>query len=113
MAANVLLHHTENPYKTDKRETNLVLFTASERTAIHLVQLAPIHLRIIIALASKLNPSGYACIKLYELAHYIGNAQSYINQGLMDLVRLGYIAKKKRGEYWVNPSLFRPAAMDW
>jgi hypothetical protein len=113
MAANTLPHYNKSPYNTTKQETNLVLFTISEQTAIHLVQLAPIHLRLIIALASKLNSSGYACFTLYELSCYMGKTHSYINQGLIDVAKTGYIAKKKRGEYWINPELFRPALVEW
>jgi DNA-binding MarR family transcriptional regulator len=113
MAANVLTHHCQNPFKTEKQQRQLVLFTANEYETFQLVTLTPILLRVLLCLANRLNESGYACATLDELARSLRKSPSYVNQAIVDLVRLQYITKKKRGEYWVNPEVFRTAVVEW
>jgi hypothetical protein len=62
MAANVLTHHRQNPFKTGQQQRYLVLFTASEYETLQLVSLTPIVLRVLLCLANRLNESGYAVL---------------------------------------------------
>ncbi|WP_164851381.1 replication/maintenance protein RepL [Larkinella soli] len=63
-------------------------------------------------MAINLNGEGYAMGTLDELAQCVQTSRSHVNKGLLVLVKYNLISKKKRGEYWINPALFRPAYME-
>ena len=112
MAANVLHNHNQNPYGADKDKQHMVLFSPKDYQINQLVILSPISLRVILLLASRLNPEGYASATLDELARLIQTPRSYVNKGILELAKHNFIKKKKRSEYWIQPDIFRPAQIE-
>lgn len=112
MAAIVLHNHNQNPYYTNKDKQNVVIFSPTTYHGGLLVIISPIALRVMITLAIRLNTEGYAAATLDELARFIQTPRSYVNKGVLELAKNNLIKKKKRGEYWINPKVFRPATVE-
>ena len=111
MATNVLKNYNLNPYASDKKPQSVVIYTATGYHANLLVILSPIAIRVMLVLASKLNNEGYAISTLDELADCIQTPRSYVNKGILLLEKKNLIRKKQKGQYWINPSAFRPATI--
>ncbi|GAB3339505.1 hypothetical protein GCM10027299_52290 [Larkinella ripae] len=112
MAANVLRYHNRNPFGDVKSRQKTVIFTARGYYASQLATLTPIALRVLLKLASDLNGEGYVSATLNQLAEELSSPRTYVNKGLLELARFDIISKKGRGEYWINPSVFRPALIE-
>ena len=112
MAANVLPNHNQNPYNPYKTKKKVVIFSATGYCVGLLLIISPIALRVMLALATKLNDEGYAVATLDDLARDIQTERSYVNKGILELAKYDLIKKKKRGEYWIRPDTFRPALIE-
>ena len=112
MAANVLKNHNHNPYYVSKEKQQLILFTATDYYAGLLTIISPIALRVMLVLAGKLNAEGYATGTLEELAVDLRTQRTYVNKGILELAKRNMISKKKRGQYWIHPDVFRPATIE-
>ncbi len=113
MAATVLQYYDRNPYKRDKYQQNVVIFSANNPLVRQLVRRSPITIRVLLILVSKLDGEGYAGATLDDIAWQLQTTRTYVNKGLLDLAKFDFIRKKRRSEYWINPSLFRPAFIEY
>ena len=112
MARNVLPSHNRNPYNPYKNRKRVVIFSAQGYCASQLMIISPIALKVMIALATRLNDEGYALATLDDLAKDLFTHRSYVNKGILELANRNLISKKKRGEYWIRPDAFRPALIE-
>ena len=112
MAANVLPTYNQNPYKKGKRSHQVILFAVQPCHANLLNTMSFISIQVLLALASTLNSEGYVDAPLDELSYRLQRTRSYVNKGILELAQCDIIRKKKRGQYWVNPSFFRPALIE-
>lgn len=112
MAANVLHNNNLNPYDKAQTKQNIVIFSSSRYHTGLLMIMSPIGLRVMVALAAKLNSEGYSAATLDELARSLQTPRSYVNKGILILAKYDLIKKKRRGQYWINPAVFRPAVIE-
>lgn len=113
MAANVLKFHNRNPYGADTKRQQLIVFAPDDYELGLLVRtLSPVALRVLVLMAGKLNAEGYAVAPLDEIARVLRTSRTYVNAGLLQLAQFRLITKKKRSEYWLQPSVFRPALIE-
>ncbi len=112
MAANVLTNHNQNPYGGYKQRRQTVQFAAGEYEIGTLSLLTPISLRVLLVMAAQLTNEGFVVAPLDMVASRTNCSRSFVNKGILELARFGLITKKKRGQYWMDPSYFRPVVIE-
>ena len=107
MAARVLGHHKQNPYRNFYENQNMVVFSPNDYSLSVLLSLCPAAMRLLFVLLSRLQPDGSAKASFIELRELIGSPAPTLSRGLVELAQRGLITKRGNGDYWVNPSLAR------
>lgn len=107
MAARVLGHHKQNPYRNFYENQNMVVFSPNDYSLSVLIGLSPAAMRVLFVLLSRLQPDGSAKVSFVELRKWICSPAPTLSQGLVQLAKHGLITKRGNGDYWVNPSLAR------
>lgn len=108
MAARVLEHHKENPYKKGDETRRVITFSPTGYELNILAScLSPAALRCLFVLLARLDADGSATVPFTEFRNLIGSPAPTLSPGLGELVRFRLISKRGNGQYWVNPSLAR------
>ncbi|GAA4420276.1 hypothetical protein GCM10023187_55440 [Nibrella viscosa] len=108
MGARVLQMHKSNPYKSQIQARTVPAFTPSDFMLHQVAVLPTVGIRVLLALAARLQPDGSVNAPLTELAEVICTNASYANKGLLALAQKGVITKRAPGQYWVNPEVVKP-----
>ncbi|RIV27046.1 hypothetical protein DYU11_01640 [Fibrisoma montanum] len=114
MAARVSQFHKTDPFKASRKQntTTLPAFTPSPYHQNLIARgLSPTALRVFYLLVARMEPDGSVTAPTKELSELMGSPCSYINSGVLQLVKHGFVARRGLGTYWVNGEVVRPVTI--